>query len=105
MGAENVLTTRRKFAYAVHPDVIRHFVENLGYATSDVGSREEVIGFDVVGTTVRVDFDIVVNDQIVAKGMVSVTNTPLTTGGDLEKARRSVQLYKRLYNRFRERTT
>jgi hypothetical protein len=101
--SKEVTTTKRRFVYSAHPDVIKHFLIDSGYATQDVVSGDKVIGFDVAGTTVRVDFDIVLNDQIVADGMVSVTNNAFTLGGDHEKAERSLRLYQTLYNRFRER--
>jgi hypothetical protein len=101
--AGSTMYSRRRFVYSGNPDLIRDYLETQGYSTTNVGSTEESVGFDVDGTTVRVDFDLIVNNQVVGKGMVFVTNIELTTGGDAEMAQHSLQLYKRLYKRFRER--
>lgn len=101
-SSKSILHTRRRFVYAGDPEDIRLYIEGLGYDTKDVLSEGKTIGFDIIGTTVRVDFDISVGERVVARGMISVTNNQLTVGNDVEKAEQSLKLYEQLNRRFRE---
>jgi hypothetical protein len=93
----------RKFQYQARPDEVRQFLERLGFATDLTYGRYEPdpIGFTVRGTTVRLDYDLVVDGRIVAFGMISMLNTPISTGDDPQIAAASVKLYEKLYRRFR----
>ena len=97
----------RKFQYYANPDEVRQFLERLGFATDLAYSRYETepIGFTVRGTTVRLDYNLVVDGRIVAFGMISVSTTPISTGDDPQIAAASVQLYEKLYRGFRTPST
>jgi hypothetical protein len=93
----------RKFQYYADPDEVRRFLEQSGFKIDAAYGRYETepIGFTVRGTTVRLDYDLVMDGHIVAFGMISMLNTPMTTGGDSQMAAASTKLYEKLYRRFR----
>ena len=92
----------RKFRYYAKPEEIKQYLIERGYSIQDLYSRYETepTGLAIVDTTVRLDYDLVIGESVVAEGMITMRNTPITTGGDPEKAERSLKLYQKLYRRF-----
>lgn len=92
------------FSYSAEPKEIRAFIEDLGYEVKVAYSPDgKEIGFDILGTTIELGYDVVVNGKLVGYGSISMstifdhsTHTFLAP----EKAKRSKKLYQELKQKF-----
>ncbi|MCG8351305.1 MAG: hypothetical protein MI924_26330 [Chloroflexales bacterium] len=107
----NNLYARRRFCYSAEPEEIKTYLAEQDYHTEEVYNREgdQAIGFAVSNTTIEVGYPSILENpssgELMSSGqpMISMRNSPITTGGGTEKTERSLALYQKLYRRFRKR--
>jgi hypothetical protein len=93
----------RHFIYQVSPAELKDYLHQSGYETEELFNREgtQTLGFKVSKTTLVVGYPIWLQGREVAKGGVTLRNTPDATQGKLEMAEQSLKLFHKLYRRFR----
>lgn len=110
-GMMKSLYARKRFCYHTEPKEIKMYLAELGYQTEELYNRagDHAIGFAICNTTITVGYPSTIENpgsgEFMSSGqpMISMRNSPITTGGNEEKAERSLVLYQKLYRRFRKR--
>ena len=101
----------RKFRYHAEPEEVKKYIEALGYQTEGSYDRDHnrASGFAVRDTTVQLSYNLVRPDTVTGEErifgyrLVTMWEGIFSTVGDVEKLRRSRELYEKLYKRFRRR--
>jgi hypothetical protein len=105
LAKEEFMDTSRAFSYTGPAEAVRDYLTTAGYETDALYDRagETIIGFTIRDTTIQVSYALLVDGRAAGEPMISLRNSLITTGGDQAKAERSLQLYHKLYRRFRKR--
>jgi hypothetical protein len=98
----------RSFVYRSKPEEIKDFLTINGYLTKEIYDQKgnHIIGFMVINTTIKVSYSSTVRNPISGEPMtvgeptVSIRNSPVTTSGDVQKAEKSLRLYRLLHRHF-----
>jgi hypothetical protein len=82
--------------YYVKPDEIQTFLTELGHEVKVVYNLDnERVRLDVVGTTVEISYDLIINGKLYAYGNITVRATL-----DPKETERSEKLYQKLKRKF-----
>jgi hypothetical protein len=82
--------------YYVTPEEIQAFLAKEGHEVKVVYDlNNKKVRLDVLGTTVKISYDLVVNGKLYAYGLISVRATL-----DPEETERSKKLYQKLKRKF-----
>jgi hypothetical protein len=92
----------RRFVYNTASSEIKEYLQDQGYQIQEYYSTTgEPVGFDVVGTTIRLGYQFV-DGRYVQGATISMLNHPAVVEHEPETVGQSVRLYERLYRRFRK---
>jgi hypothetical protein len=104
----------RSFQYYATPDEVRHYLEEHGHQVKlkYASNGATPIGFEVLGTTIQLGYDLSIKGRIVGHGSISLGYTRLEPSPDNpnvmlvltddEVYQSSLRLYNTLYRRYRK---
>lgn len=98
------LITNKSFVYKGTPEEIKLWLKNNGYLTEDIYDeyeKDRAVAFRIVGTGIKIGYHNPINIYDTGKPKIHLLNGPHLVTTDPSAAEKGLDLYPRLYRRFR----
>ena len=99
------LIANKSFVYSGAPDEIKQWLKGQGYITEDIYDEyqnNKAVAFKIVGTSIKIGYHNPVNTYDTGKPKVHLLSGPHLVSTNPEAAERGLELYPKLYRKFRE---
>lgn len=98
------LIANKSFVYEGDPEEIKQWLMNKGYLTEDMYDeyQNKAVAFKILGTSIKVGYHNPANIYDTGRPKVHLLNGPHLVATDPEAAERGLELYPKLYRKFRK---